>query len=157
VVWEGEGREAFPYPDSINVKVFIGKVDWHEQKRLRAIDKEVKEIIAKAKTVENTNSDDAVFLYREAIRMLKDIDHQCEKYFSTWRQQKFPINRLSLVLERQKRYKECVEEIEAYEKLTDKIGLYAGEKESLEKRTEKVLKAISKDPANLSADAHPGG
>jgi hypothetical protein len=45
-------------------------------------------------------------------------------------------------LERQKRYKECLEEIEVYEKLTDKVGLYAGEKERLEKRKEKIIKII---------------
>lgn len=143
--------------ECINIKVSIGNVDRNEQKTLLAVDREAKGIITKAKTLEKTNPGESVSLYKKATGMLKGIDHQCEKHFSTWREQKFPIYRLSLALERQKRYKESLEEIEAYEKLTDKVGLYAGEKERLEKRKEKVLKAINKDPANLSADAHPNG
>jgi DNA polymerase-3 subunit epsilon len=134
--------------ESINIKVFIGSADWENQKTLHVIDREAKGIITKAKTLEKTNPEEAVSLYRKAMEMLKGIDHQCEKHFSTWRGQKFPINRLSLVLERQQRYEECLQEIEAYEKSTDKLGLYAGEKEILEKRKEKMLKAIKKYPAN---------
>lgn len=134
--------------ECINIKVSIGNVDRKEQKTLLAIDREAKGIITKAKTLEKTNPGEAVSLYKKAIGMLKGIDRQCEKHFSTWREQKFPIYRLSLVLERQTRYKECLEEIEAYEKLTDKVGLYAGEKEKLEKRKEKIIQIISKEIRN---------
>jgi hypothetical protein len=51
-------------------------------------------------------------------------------------------------LERKRRYQECLEEIEAYERVVDKVGLYAGEKEILEKRKERMLKAVKKYPAN---------
>lgn len=133
---------------SINIKVSIGNVDREEQKTLFSIDRNAKEIITKAKTLEKTNHEAAISLYRKAIGLLNGIDHQCEKHFSTWREQKFPINRLSLVLERERRYQECLEEIEAYGKVVDKVGLYAGEKEILEKRKERMLEAIKKYPAN---------
>jgi|LGOV01.1.fsa_nt_gb hypothetical protein len=107
--------------------------------------KEAEEIIIKANALEKTNNEEAVCLYRKAMGILTEIDQQWEKNFSTWRKQRFPINRLSLVLERQKRYKECLEEIEAYEKLSDKVGLYAGEKEKLEKRKERIKKIVRKD------------
>lgn len=129
---------------SINVKVFIGNADWKNKKELDDIDRETKRIITIAKTLEKTNPEASVSLYRKAIEMLKGIDLQCEKHFSTWRKQKFPINRLSLVLERQKKYQECLGEIEAYEKVIDKAGLYAGEKEIIGKRKERMLKAIKK-------------
>ncbi|MBL7175267.1 MAG: hypothetical protein ISS66_05515 [Desulfobacteraceae bacterium] len=102
--------------------------------------REAEETIIKAKALEKTNNEEAVCLYRKAMGILREIDQQGEKNFIAWRKQRFPINRLSLVLERQKRYKECLEEIHAYEKLSDKIGLYAGEKERLEKRKEKIKK-----------------
>ena len=104
-----------------------------------AKDNEGKEIIFQAKTLEKSNIEEAIFLYRKAIGMLKEID---QNFGNNVRYQRFPISRLSLVLEKQKRYKECLEEIVAYEKLTDKIGLYKGEKEKLEKRKVKIIKII---------------
>jgi len=137
----------------INCRLISKEETEHRKEMVR----EAEETIIKAKALEKTNNEEAVCLYRKAMGILREIDQQGEKNFSAWRKQRFPINRLSLVLERQKRYKECLEEIEAYEKLSDKVGLYAGEKERLEKRKEKVLKAINKDPANLGADAPPNG
>jgi DNA polymerase III epsilon subunit-like protein len=134
--------------ESINIKVSIGNMDRDEQKTLFSIDRNAKGIIAKAKTLETTNHEAAISLYRKAIGLLNSIDNQCEKHFSTWRQQKFPINRLSLLLERKRRYQECLEEIETYERVVDKVGLYAGEKEILAKRKERMQKAIKKYPAN---------
>jgi hypothetical protein len=55
-------------------------------------------------------------------------------------------------LQKQKRYKECLEEIEAYEKLTDKIGLYKGEKEKLEKRKVTIIKIIKSCQQGASPD-----
>jgi hypothetical protein len=45
-------------------------------------------------------------------------------------------------LERQKRYQECLDEIEAYEKVNDKLGLYNDEKQTIEKRKERIMKKI---------------
>lgn len=127
----------------IYIKVAID-VDREKQDKLFAMDREANGIISNAKTLEGSSHDEAVSLYRKAMGILREIDEQCKDHFSTRRGQKFPINRLSLVLARHKKYKECLEEIEVYEKLTDKVGLYAGEKEQLKKRKEKMLKAINK-------------
>ena len=124
------------------IEISKGNVDWKKYEKLRAKDDEAKEVIFQAKTLEKSNIEEAIFLYRKAIGMLKEID---QNFGNNLRYQRFPINRLSLILERQKRYKECLEEIDAYEKLTDKIGLYAGEKERIEKRKEKIIKIISKE------------
>lgn len=130
--------------ESISIKVFIGSPDWKNKKELDAINEEAKKIITIAKTMEKTNPEASVSLYKKTIEMLKGIDLQCEKHFSTWRKQKFPINRLSLVLERQRRHRECLDEIEAYEKMNDKAGLYAGEKEIIRKRKTRMVKAVDK-------------
>jgi len=121
------------------IEISKENVDWKKYDKLLAKDNEAKEIIFQAKTLEKSNIEEAIFLYRKAIGMLKEID---QNFGNHLRYQRFPVNRLSLILEKQKRYKECLEEIEAYEKLTDKIGLYKGEKEKLEKRKEKIIKII---------------
>lgn len=107
--------------------------------------KEVEEATVTAKTLEKSDNEKAVRLYRKAMAILREIDQQYGKKFSALRKQRFPINRLTLVLERQKKYKECLEEIEIYEKLSDKVGLYTGEKEKLEKRKERIKKIVGKD------------
>jgi len=122
-------------------KILCGLISEEETEQ----NKEAEKSINKAKALEKTNAEEAVCLYRKAIGILKEIDQNCKRNFCTWRNQRFPINRLSLLLEKQKRYEECLEEIEAYEKSTDKVGLYAGEKESLEKRKERVKKVLRKD------------
>lgn len=134
--------------ERIYIKVSIGNVDREEQNKLFPIDREAKRIITRAKTLEKTNPAEAVSLYRKAIDILKGIDQQCEKHFSTWREQKFPINRLSLILEKHRRYQECLDEIETYEKVVDKVGLYTGEKEIIGKRKVRMLKAIKKYSQN---------
>jgi len=131
------------------IEISKGNVDWKEYDKLLAKNNEAKEIIFQATTLEKSNIEEAIFLYRKAIGMLKEID---QNFGNNLRYQRFPINRLSLVLEKQKRYKECLEEIEAYEKLTDKIGLYKGEKEKLEKRKVKIMKIIKSCQQGASAD-----
>jgi len=132
------------------IEISKGDVDWDEFDKLLDKDREAHEIIFQAKTLEKTNIEEAIFLYRKAIEIIKEID---QKYGKHARYQRFPINRLSLILERQKRYKECLEEIEAYENLTDKIGLYAGEKERLEKRKEKIIKIIKRCHQGTASDS----
>lgn len=122
------------------VEISKGDVDWKEYDKLTVKEREASEIIFQAKTLEKTKVEESIFLYRKAIEIIKEIDKQYGNFARC--SIRFPINRLSLVLERQKRYKECLEEIEVYEKLTDKVGLYAGEKERLEKRKEKIIKII---------------
>jgi len=131
------------------IEISKGDPDWEKYDKLLAKDNEAKEIIFQAKTLEKSNIEEAISLYRKAIGMLKEID---QNFGNNLRYQRFPINRLSLVLEKQKRYKECLEEIEAYEKLADKIGLYSGEKEKLEKRKVKIMKIINSCQQGDSAD-----
>jgi len=70
------------------------------------------------------------------------MDRECDKYPMTWRTERIPIYRLSLILEKQKKYRECLEEIELYQAYDDKVWLYAGEKEKIEKRKQKILKLL---------------
>ena len=74
--------------------------------------------------------------------MLIQMDRECDKYPMTWRTEIIPIYRLTLILEKQKKYRECLEEIESYQTYDDKVWLYAGEKEKIEKRKSKILKLL---------------
>ncbi|MBE0427366.1 MAG: HNH endonuclease [Nitrospirae bacterium] len=131
------------------IEISKGEPDWGKYDRLLAKDREAKEIIFQAKSLEKNNIEESILLYMKAIEMLKEID---QTFGNHLRYQRFPINRLALSLERQKRFKECLEVIESYERLTDEIGLYAGEKEKLEKRKKKIIKIIKSCQQSASGD-----
>lgn len=137
--------------ESVNIEAFIGSPDWRNKNEIDSLNNDARKIITVAKFYENKYPDLSVSMYRKAIKMLKEIDFQCKKHFSTWRKHKFPINRLTLVLQRQGKYQECLDEIKKYEIEYDKLGLYAGEEKILMKRKDRVLEAIKKgcDKSNL--------
>ena len=124
------------------IKISKSEVNWDEIDRFNAKEKEISELIHKAKQFEKTDCEKAIQAYREATKMLIQMDRECDKYPMTWRTERIPIYRLSLILEKQKKYKECLEEIESYQAYDDKVWLYAGEKEKIEKRKSKILKLL---------------
>jgi hypothetical protein len=124
------------------IKISKSEVNWDEIDKFNANEKKISELIHKAKQFEKTDCEQAVQAYREATKMLIQMDRECDKYPMTWRTERIPIYRLSLILEKQKKYKECLEEIESYQAYDDKVWLYAGEKEKIEKRKSKILKLL---------------
>jgi hypothetical protein len=56
---------------------------------------------------------------------------------------RYPINRLSLVLEKQKRYQEALGEIQTYERTPDRRGLTASESETIAARKSRLLKRLA--------------
>ena len=137
-------KEIFNEKKGLQCVIEIKKsdIDWEEDEKFNLKEKEVSKLIYTARQLEKTDCEQAIQLYRKATEMLIELDRECEKYPTTWRRTRFPIYRLSLVLEKQKKYKECLEEIESYQKYDDKVWLYAGEKEKIEKRKSKNIKII---------------
>jgi hypothetical protein len=138
-------KEIFTKKNKLQCIIEITKseIDWKECERFDIKEREVSELINEARQLETTDYEKAIQAYRKATGMLIDMDKECEKYPATWRGLRFPIYRISLILEKQKKYKECLEEIEHYQKYDDKVRLYAGEKESIEKRRIKMLSLVS--------------
>jgi hypothetical protein len=116
---------------------------------------EANEIIKKAKSIEKNDPELAINLYRKAMTILGEVDRLCEKNseidelvkvygLKKWRFVEYPINRLTLLLEQLMRFKECLEQIENYEQIDDRIGLSKKDKESLDKRKDQIIKNIHK-------------
>ena len=124
------------------IEISKSDLDYKEIDHCFSQDEKAKHIIAKARSLEKDEPEKALPLYREAIAIIKSLDKRYSKYDIPWRHTKYPINRLSLVLERQKQYRECIDEIVSYENYDDKLGLYVGEKEKIDKRKRKVMKLI---------------
>jgi len=112
---------------------------------------EAKEIIKKAKSIEKNDPEFAINLYQKAMTILGEVDRLCEKNsemdelikiygLKKWRFVEYPINRLTLLLEKLMRFKECLEQIEKYGQIDDRIGLTKKDKESLDKRKAQIIK-----------------
>jgi organic radical activating enzyme len=125
------------------IEIKKSEIDWKEYNRFNMKDERASDLINEAKKLENNNYEQSIKLYKKATDMLIEMDRECEKYPATWRRVRFPIYRMSLILEKQKKYKECLEVIESYQKYDDKVWLYAGEKEKIEKRKEKVINILN--------------
>ena len=116
---------------------------------------EANEIIKKAKSIEKDDPEFAINLYQKAMTILGEVDRLCEKNsemdellkiygLKKWRFVEYPINRLTLLLEKLMRFKECLEQIEKYEQIYDRIGLIKKDKESLDKRKAQIIKNFHK-------------
>jgi len=114
-------------------------------------EREAKEIIKKAKSIEENDPELAINLYQKAMAILGEVDRLCEKNtemdelikiygLKKWRFVEYPINRLTLLLENLMRFQECLEQIEKYEKIDDRIGLTKKDKESLDERKTQIIK-----------------
>jgi hypothetical protein len=119
-------KEIFSKRNKIKCVIEITKseIDWKEYDRFNLKEKEVAELIREAMKLEKIDCEQALQTYRKATAILIEMDQECEKYPNTWRGIRFPIYRISLLLEKQKKYKECLEEIESYQKYNDKVWLY---------------------------------
>ena len=114
--------------------------------------------IRNAKSYENRDPDESIRLYSEAmfeiekfsnkIKINPDCKLYCKRYYDagpwSYRKVRYPIYRYSLVLEKNKMYKECLNAIKKYEQIEDRVGLTKRELESINKRKDRVIKKISK-------------
>jgi hypothetical protein len=116
--------------------------DWKATEPFRQRNKEIEELLALARETEETNRERAVDLYRSATQAIKDFDGQGFPA-AGWRYVRYPINRLSLVLEKQKRYQEALGEIQTYERTPDRRGLTASESETIAARKSRLLKRLA--------------
>ncbi len=115
------------------------KVDWDKVDRLNLEERDSQSMVRKAYTLDKTDPEKAIKLFREVILRIKEIDKNYGEYARNIR---YPIDRLTFILEKKHRYKECLEEIEAYENKIDRIGLTISNYENLIKRKARIMKLI---------------
>jgi 5-methylcytosine-specific restriction protein A len=97
-----------------------------------------------AEKLEKIDPEKAVSIYENIMNFLEDFDNLCTENNADeiWRITRYPINRLTLVLERQGKYSECLQKIKNYEKLNDEVGLTTGDRNSLKKRKIRIQKKL---------------
>ncbi|MBU2591430.1 MAG: hypothetical protein KKC21_05360 [Nitrospinae bacterium] len=121
-------------------------------------EEEARDLRDKAKTLEKSDPTEAIRLYRQSlVKMLKVDTLIRETHFfknqiaelgydlGTWRRASLPIERITALLEKDKRYTECLEEIENYEKVRDWKGLSKTDMQAISKRKDRVKSKITGD------------
>jgi len=106
-----------------------------------------KKIIEEAKAFEKIDQEKAIDKYNEVMRILNKIEVLCREGRAV-RTTPYPLNRLTLLFEREERFKQCLKEIEIYEKYqkaNDKVGLTKSDRESIKKRKARVTKKFSQN------------
>ena len=105
----------------------------------------------KAKAIEKIDPKEAIKLYKKSLAKMLEVDttiretHYFKKQIAelgydigTWRKASLPIERITALLEKEKKYKECLLEIDAYEKMEDRKGLSQADSLKLRKRKRRV-------------------
>jgi hypothetical protein len=112
----------------------------------------IQNIIASAFALESTAPKEAICKYVTATNSIRKLDQHpiAQRYRSV----RYPINRLSLVLERQRRYKDCYRVITWWLGIVDKVGLLASDNRSVNKRLDRVKRLLSNDERSR-LDARP--
>jgi hypothetical protein len=117
---------------------------------------EARDLRDKAKALEKSDPKEAIRLYRQSIFKMLEVDSLIrETHFfknqiaelgydlGTWRRSSLPIERITALLEKEKRYAECLAEIENYENVRDWKGLSQTDMRAITKRKDRVKSKIT--------------
>lgn len=128
------------------IEITKGELNWELEDKCSKKDQKARKLIRKAKPLEKNKPDKAISLYKQAMVILKEIDKDCKDIPQPFRWERYPINRLTMVLERNERYHEYLEEIEKCESIDDRIGLDLTGNTNLQlrKRKTRIVKKLSK-------------
>jgi DNA polymerase-3 subunit epsilon len=115
-----------------------------------------RELRDKAKTLEKSDPKEAIRLYRISLATMLEVDTLIREKQSfkkqiaelgydpgTWRRASLPIERITALLEKEKRYIECLVEIENYENVRDWKGLSETDIQAISKRKDRVKNKIT--------------
>jgi len=101
--------------------------------------REIENLIRDAQGKEQIDPNQAIQIYRKAIEEIVKLD-SISTLAKAWRCARYPINRLSLLLEKAGREEEALQMIEAYEGFNDMpVGIHAGDKDAIKKRKTRLL------------------
>jgi HIRAN domain-containing protein len=125
------------------VRLTKGEPDWNafnkHREKAESVDSKVDAAMAAEKA---GRIDEAVRLYGEALQSIAGLN-KLDPIAAAHRYRAAPINRFSLLLYKQKRYKDAVAAIETWQSLVDPIGLGKADTEAVTKRLNKLRHLIA--------------
>lgn len=116
--------------------------DWGRRQRLEATAHEYDERIAKALHIEKNDEEAAIEAYRTVMAEVRDMTKR-DPYTSAHRRLPVPVDRLSLLLERRKLYKEVIDVIEDWLNTFDPVQPTKSVSDTLRKRRDRMKRKLT--------------
>ena len=126
----------------VQIEVEEESVVWAEVSPLLDRSRQIEKLLVGAKKLEENKPDKAIDRYKQALRQIVEFDSQ-GPVARQWRRARFPIARLSFLLERQGRFIEAVEAIAFYQDYGDAYGIPAEEQRSIAARKRRLMKRLT--------------
>lgn len=117
--------------------------------------REIENLLRSGQEKERESPEEAVAIYRMVTEGIIKLD-STSPLAKAWRMVRFPVNRLSLLLDKMGRAEEALQAIESYEKYDDRpVGISTGEREAITKRKERLLVKLGRAKAAPRAAKKP--
>ena len=104
--------------------------------------RKIEELIESARTLEAKDPAKAISMYREAVAQIIAFD-KAGSVKAAWRRARYPVNRLSLLLEKRGELQKAQEVILQYEQFNDAFGLTSAEKKSVDARKQRLARKLN--------------
>jgi hypothetical protein len=120
------------------IEVVKGDPNWKEIAPYMEKSREIEDLISTTNSLEVTDPTGAISNYRKAIKDIVALD-SAGLIASSWRRARYPINRLSLLLEGTKDHQGALDAILAYEECSDSCGISPADKKSVSARKVRLV------------------
>ena len=124
--------------------------DWSAVRPYMDSSAQIEKSLQAAETLEESDRTSAIATYRQAIADIAALDAKGQ-IAASWRRARYPVNRLSMMLERNKDYRAALAVIEEYERYRDALGISAADSRSVASRKTRLQSKVAKG----SSDANP--
>ncbi|NQT78544.1 MAG: hypothetical protein HQ565_12605 [Bacteroidetes bacterium] len=119
------------------IKIYKGDPDWKIVSPIMDEDREIGKIVGRANNQEKTKPDLAIKNYEKAINLIIEFDSKGIIY-KAWRRTHIPIDRITLLLEKQKRFDEALNWLNWYFNYDDDYRISSTAHTMIEKRFERL-------------------
>ena len=123
------------------IEISKGDFNWKEVSPYLGESRKIEDLIKAALMMEEKDTAKAISMYREAIPQIVAFDSG-GPVKAAWRRARYPVNRLSLLLEKHGDNQGAQEVILQYEQFHDAYGLTSAEMKSVEARKRRLAKKL---------------
>jgi hypothetical protein len=123
------------------IEISKGDFNWEQVTPYLDKSREIENLIANSRTLEAQDIQKAISTYRTAIDQIIEFD-KAGSVAAAWRRARYPVNRLTLLLEKSGDFEAALAEIERYEQFQDAFGLTAEDAKSVASRKQRILRKL---------------
>ncbi|MCK5839118.1 MAG: hypothetical protein KAG99_04675 [Bacteroidales bacterium] len=124
------------------IEIVLSELDLEKHQLFIAGDRKISKIILRAESHTKDNPKLAVKNYQQAINAIVEYDQQGTKA-QAWRRSRIPVNKLSMMLEKQGKLAEALDIIDWYLGYDDYVGIDKYALDMIQKRMKRIKKKLA--------------